>query len=185
MTPDELTDKIALAFAGVAYPGDDDLTESTYGEEPAALVKEFSGKTDWRQLDAKFLDQAPDGWGSALSFFSRNALRFYLPAYLIADVRGDLKTADPASRLSSSLTPLGGMKKIAKVWGGGTMGSRAREEFGRYDAPQVAAIVAYLKWKLETDDCASLWVGQALDHYWLKREVGNLGLKPRGPTSSR
>ena len=41
-----------------------------------------------------------------------------------------------------------------------------------------AAIIAYLKWKLETDDCASLWVGQALDHYWLKREVGNLGLEP-------
>ena len=31
------------------------------------------------------IDRAPDGFGSALSFFSDEAFRFYLPAYLIAD----------------------------------------------------------------------------------------------------
>lgn len=173
MQPEELIANITRAFAGVKYPGDDDLTKSTYGDEPVALVREFSGKTDWRRLDASFLDRAPDGWGSALSFFSPNALRFYLPAYLIADIRGELASADPAFRLCSSLTPQGEGKKIAKVWGGGTMGEHARLEFGQYDSQQVSAIVAYLNWKLESGACDDLTIRQSLDHYWLKREVMN------------
>ncbi len=83
-----LIQKIEQAFANVEYSGDDNLTDSTYGEEPAALIEDFRGKTDWRALDPAFLNQAPDGWGTALSFFSADALRFYLPAYLIADIRG-------------------------------------------------------------------------------------------------
>lgn len=169
MTCDELIDTITRAFANVPYPGDDDLTGSTYGDEPAALVREFSGKTDWRTLDAEFLNGAPHGWGSALSFFSDNACRFYLPAYLIADVRGELDACDPVSRLCSSLTATGGAVKLAKVWGGGTMGDRARAEFDRYDAEQVSAVVAYLQWRLEAADHYDPCIEQALDLYWLKR----------------
>ena len=173
MTHDQLITLIEQAFAGVKYPGENDLTNSTYGAEPAALVKEFSGKTDWRLLDANFLDQAPDSWGSALSFFSGNALRFYLPAYLIADIRGQLRSADPVSRLCSSLTPQVEQTKIAKIWGGGTMGEHARTEFAAYDAAQVAAIVAYLWWKLEAQAGDELTIQQALENYWLGREAGN------------
>lgn len=162
---------IENAFAGVKYPGDDDLTDSTYGEEPAALVEQFRGKTDWRELDAEFLDQAPDGWSSALSFFSANALRFYLPAYMIADIRGDLASSDPATRLCLCLTPLGEKQKIAKIWGGGTMGDRSRAEFAPYDAQQVSAIVAYLWWKLESLGGHDLLIEQALENYWLERET--------------
>lgn len=172
LPPDALIAKIERAFADVPYPGDADLTDSTYGEEPAALVEEFRGKSDWRKLDAAFLDQAPDGWGSALSFFSGNALRFYLPAYLIADIRGRLEHSDPAVRLCASLTPLGEGRKIARIWGGGTMGERARAEFGRYSAEQVSAIVAYLWWKLEGDSYCDPIVEQAMENYWLIRDAG-------------
>jgi hypothetical protein len=168
---DALIARIIQAFSDVEYPGNDKLTDSTYGDEPAALVQEFSAKTDWRQLDAKFLDQAPKGWGSALSFFSGTALRFYLPAYLIADVRGELKSVDPAFRLCSSLVPPGEKKKIAKIWGGGTMGERVKADFARYDQHQMSVIVAYLRWKLESDDGANLMIEQALNHYWLKRDA--------------
>ena len=112
------------------------------------MVNDFRCKTDRKQLDAAFLNQAPDGWGTAMSFFSSSALRFYLPVYLIADVRGELDSIDPASRLCSSLTPLGASQKIAKMWGGGTMGERAKADFAKFDAAQVSAIVAYLWWKL-------------------------------------
>lgn len=165
--------KIKQAFAHVKYPGDESLTDSTYGDEPAALIKEFCGKTDWQTLDAKFLDQAPDGWGSALSFFSGAALRFYLPAYLIADIRGELLNSDPSSRLCSSLASTVERKKIAKVWGGGTMGERAREDFAHYDAQQVSAIVDYLWWKLESSDDYNPMVEQAMENYWLDRDVGS------------
>lgn len=168
---DELIAKIEQAFADVAYPGDDDLTDSTYGEEPAALVRDFRGKTDWRRLDATFLDQAPEGWGTAVSFFSANALRFYLPAYMIADIRGQL-ARDPVSRLCSSVTPIGEQQKIAKIWGGGTMGERARADFARFSAEQVAAIVSYLWWKLESSDGYDPTIEQALENYWLGRVGG-------------
>ncbi len=169
----KLIAKIERAFADVEYPGDDDLTDSTYGEEPAALVKDFRGKTDRQQLDAAFLNQAPDGWGTALSFFSGNALRFYLPVYLIADVRGELDSTDPVSRLCSSLTPLGASQRIAKMWGGGTMGERARANFDKFDAAQVSAIVAYLRWKLDATGGHDPTIEQALEYYWLERHAAS------------
>ena len=175
MTGSEQTDaqliaQIERAFAEVAYPGDEDLTGSSYGEEPAALVRDFRGRTDWRKLDKAFLNQASDGWGTALSFFSDNALRFYLPAYMIADIRGDLDTgSDPAVRLCSSVTPLGGRQKIAKMWGGGTMGERARACFEKFSAAQASAVVAYLQWKLSGRDGNEIMIGQALESYWQQR----------------
>jgi hypothetical protein len=77
---------IRNAFSGLEFPGDWCLRGSNKGEEPYLLEKEFAGKNDWRTLDPSFLDQAPGGYASALSFFSDEAFRFYLPAYLIADV---------------------------------------------------------------------------------------------------
>jgi hypothetical protein len=168
---ESLVAKVARAFADVPYPGDDDLTGSTYGEEPAALVEAFKGKNEWRELDARFLDQAPDGWASALSFFSANALHFYLPAYLIADLKGQLMTVDPALRLCMSLTPMGGAKKIAKQWGGGTLGDRARSEFGTYTDNEVSAIVDYLRWRMALGNGHELTIEQALTNYWLPREA--------------
>lgn len=167
---DPLIENIPTAFAKVVYPGDDNLTDSTYGEEPEALVEDFRGKTDWRALDAAFLDQAPDGWGSALSFFSGPALRFYLPAYLIADVNGQLQTADPGFSLCWGLTPMAAAKKIAKPWGGGTIGEYTTARFDLFDAAQVSTIVAYLWWKLESSGGYDPVIEQALEHYWLDRE---------------
>lgn len=166
---DDLIAKIECAFSDGIYPGDKDLTDSTYGEEPRALVKEFRGKSDWKSLSADFLNQAPDGWGTAISFFSSNAFRFYLPAYLIADVSGELTgNCDPAVRLCSSVTPLGGRQKIAKMWGGGTMGDRARETFGKFNAAEVSAIVDYLMWKLDRFGGFDPTIEQALENYWLE-----------------
>ena len=166
-----LIDNIEQAFADVEYPGDNHLTDSTYGEEPAALVRDFRGKTDRQKLDAAFLNRTPDGWGSALSFFSGDALRFYLPVYLIADIRGDLTCTDPASRLCSSLAQHGAGQKIAQEWGGGTMPERVRADFAKFDAAQVSAVVAYLWWKLDAIGGQDLSIEQALVNYWLARDA--------------
>ena len=163
-----LIERLEKAFEAVIYPGDNNLTVSTYGEEPAALVETFRDKTDWHALSAAFLDQAPDGWGSALSFFSAAALQFYLPAYLIADIRGELKIADPAIRLCAPVTPSADRQKIAKPWGGGTLGQRNREAFALFDAQQASAIVAYLRWKLEIGGYQPT-IEQALEYYWSQR----------------
>ena len=166
---DDVIAKIEQAFADVPYPGDQQLTDNSYGEEPAATSAAFCGKTVWRKLDAAFLDHA-DGSSSALSFFSDQAFHFYLPAYMIADIRGELQSADPASRLCSWVTPQGGSVRIAKVWGGGSMGERARAAFAVYTAGQVSAITAYLWWKLESVGGNDPTIEQALTEYWLRRE---------------
>ena len=94
-----LVEKIEVAFADVVYPGDDCLTDS-FGEEAEALEVEFRGKTSWKELAPDFLNKAPGGWGSALSFFSAAALQFYLPAYLIADINGSLEIGEGTRALA-------------------------------------------------------------------------------------
>ena len=166
---DDLILQVRSAFADVAYPGDDRLTDS-FGDEPEALQEAFRGRTDWTVLDAEFLNQAPDGWASALSFFSGEALRCYLPAYLVADLEGTLMCGDPTTRLCAFVTPMMEGQKLAKFYGGGTRGEHARREFALFDVVQVSAIVAYLWWKLDETEYDPT-VEQALENYWLGREA--------------
>ena len=93
---------------------------------------------------------------------------FYLPAYLIADLAGGLETQDPSFILSGPVTPGAERQKIARVWGGGTMASRASENFDRYNSEQVQVVVDYLLCKLETRGYDPV-IEQALGHYWFKR----------------
>lgn len=161
--------RIDDAFADVSYPGDDDLiARPTYGDEPEAVERNFLGRTNWRSLDGAFLNQAVDGCGGALSFFSNRAFRFYLPAYLVADIRGQLDYDDPASRLCTFLTPQSGGVRLANVWGGGTMGEHSKTAFGLLTREQRACVVDYLWWKLGTGDVDTLIIEQALEHYWLR-----------------
>jgi hypothetical protein len=161
-----LARRVRAAFADVTYPGDDRLTDS-FDDEAEALARDFRGHDDWTALDADFLNQAPEGWGSALSFFSGEALRFYLPAYLVADLEGTLLIGDPTTRLCAFVTPMVEGKRLAKFYGGGTLGEHARTQFALFDATQVAVIVDYLWWKLEQGYDPT--VEQALEHYWLPR----------------
>lgn len=172
-----LVARIRQAFQAVVYPGDAQLTDSTYGEEPDALINDFRGRDDWTQLDDAFLDQAPAGWGSAISFFSGEALRFYLPAYLIADINGALTQSDPAYRLCSFVTPQLQDKKLARAFGGGTLGEHAVNELSLFNDEQVAVIVDYLWWKLEQDDYNPT-IEQALENYWLPRAANTFGEVP-------
>jgi hypothetical protein len=104
--------QIKEAFSHGVYPGDWCLINSREGTEPGLLEEEFKGKSDWRTLDPSFIDQAPDGFGTALSFFSDEAFRFYLPAYLIADLDGRLKQANVAFALTHGLDNKSGGRKI-------------------------------------------------------------------------
>jgi hypothetical protein len=76
MDKEGIINLIKEAFGPVEYPGDWCLRGSNEGEEPFLLEKEFKGKNDWSVLDAKFLEQAPDGFGTALCFFSDEAFHF-------------------------------------------------------------------------------------------------------------
>ena len=96
LTQDTVIEKIQTAFVGNAFPGARFLQGSFEGCEPYDEVGPFEKLEDWRGIEASFLD----GHASALSFFSEAGFRFFLPAYLISDLRGQLYTADPLFHLT-------------------------------------------------------------------------------------
>jgi hypothetical protein len=91
---DRLEAQIREAFEATPAPDPARLRGSGGGEEPLLLEAEFRHVPDWRQVNASFIDRAPNGFGSALSFFSSEAFRYYLPAYLLADLRAELQQAN-------------------------------------------------------------------------------------------
>lgn len=164
--------QIAMAFASVEHPGDWCLRGSNEGEEPYLLEQEFKGKTDWRAIAPSFLDQAPAGFGSALHFFSDEAFHFYLPAYLIADMRGQLEQSDPVFCLTHGLDEASNHECVnPRRYGERTWFEDARHKFAIFNREECAAIVAYLTLKKEADAFASPQIEEALKNYWYERAV--------------
>ena len=162
--------QITSAFSAVEYPGDWCLRGSDEGDEPYLLEQEFKGKADWRSLAPAFLDQAPDGFASALSFFSDEAFRFYLPAYLIADLRGQLERTDPVFHLTHGLEESSRRECInPRRYGERTWFEHARHKFASFTRDQAAAIVAYLTLKREHNEFDRQRIDQALESYWRYR----------------
>ncbi len=162
---------IRMAFADGEYPGDWRLRCSEEGDEPYLLEQQFKGKTDWQSLDPKFLDEAPGGLASALDFFSDEAFRFYLPAYLLADIDGRLERANPVFHLCLGLDDASQNVRIdprrERTWF-----EHARHKFAMFSREQAKAIVAYLRYKCESTDLLESdikSIEQALCRYWLER----------------
>jgi hypothetical protein len=165
--------QIREAFSRGIYPGDWCLTNSREGTEPGLLEEEFKGKTDWRALDPSFIDRAPDGFGTALNFFSDEAFRFYLPAYLLADLDGQLKQADVVFALIHGLDNESRGKRInPQRYGERTWFEHARHKFAMFNAQEAKAIVSYLRYKSATDSVTDYEKGrinEALENYWAAR----------------
>jgi hypothetical protein len=156
---------ICEAFCDVEYPGDEYLKGSNEGEEPYLLEDEFKGRNDWKTLDAAFLDQAPDGYASALSFFSDEAFRFYLPAYLIADLDQQLRIVDPTFHLCFGLDDIHGPQPInPRRYGDRTWWTEKQRKFALFSPVQAAAIAAYLKYKSTQDEFQRPMIEQALQN---------------------
>jgi len=165
-----LKSQISSAFSNVAFPGDWCLREGNEGDEPFLLEREFQGKTNWHVLAPEFLDGAPDGFASALSFFSDEAFRFYLPAYLIADINGRLERQDPAFHLTHGLTNKGRSQRVNQLrYGERTWFEDARHKFAIFDRTQAEAIVTYLRFKAETDEFLRDDIDQALRNFWIEK----------------
>ena len=170
--PQSTEEAIRRAFASTRFPGNQNLRESNEGDEPFLLEQDFQGKTDWRALDPVFIDRAPDGYGSALSFFSDEAFRFYLPAYLIADLKGLLEQHDPVFHLTHGLTDDGKRKHVnPRRYGDKTWYEVATQKFSLFDNEQREAIRQYLQLKRESDEFQRDVIDQALANYWSHGEA--------------
>jgi hypothetical protein len=178
-----IIEQIEAAFAGNEFPGARFLQGSFEGCEPYDEVGPFGKLEDWRGIDAGFLD----GHASALSFFSEAGFRFFLPAYLIADLRGLLCTADPLFHLTHgfsdwttevrsgdrTLVLRHGRTSLVNPqrYGAMTPYDHARYRLSVFTREEAGAIVAYLKFKRDSDpdviDADA--IDAALDSFWLER----------------
>lgn len=166
-SPHQLKKQVCEAFAAVPHPGDERLRNSNEGDEPFLVERDFRGKHDWRLLTAEFIDNSPDGLASALNFFSHAAFRFYLPAYLLADIEGKLERTDPVFHLTHGLERASADKPInPQRYGDETWSAYARERFANFTREEAAAVVAYLKFKRQMDEFTCQEIDDALQNYW-------------------
>lgn len=170
MTADinQLKADILLAFASVERPLS--LRGSNEGEEPYLLEEDFKDKTDWRTIDPDFLDQAPAGFASALSFFSDEAFRYFLPAYLIADLDGKLASSTPAFHLWHGLDDATRNRPLnPRRYGERTWMDTMRHKFSMFSREQARVILQYLQHKATADDFERPSIEQAIANYWRSR----------------
>ena len=175
--------KIEAAFASNEFPGARFLQGSFEGCEPYDEVGPFETLEDWRGIAAGFLD----GHASALSFFSEAGFRFFLPAYLISDLRGELYTADPLFHLTHGFSDwttevqAGNRTLMMKHgrsafinprrYGAMTSHDHARFRLSILTREEASAIVAYLEFKRDSDPdiIDKQPIDAALQSFWLER----------------
>src|SRR5262249_17670226 len=85
---------------------------------------------------------------AALAFFSHAAHRYYLPAFLIADVLDLLRTADPIFYLTHGLDR-----------------EDADERFDLFTTDERAAVADYLRWRA-ADPFDRDRIERALEDFW-------------------
>lgn len=143
---DDIVDRVRLAFSGVEHPGGDFIAEPQPKLEAELVKSEFANFREWESLGPEFLDNAPLDLGSALSFLSDGAFRFFLPAYLIADLEGVLKKVDPCQYLVYMFGPaMRGKLVESRIYGHRTWRDYARFRFSVFSQSECVAILAYLE----------------------------------------
>jgi hypothetical protein len=178
-----IIEKIYQAFRNSEYPGDDFLLGSTEGREPFEEIEPFKGQLDWRKVDPELLDRH----SAALNFFSEAGLSFFLPAYLIADLKGELQYADPVFTLTHGFSDLSIEHKIGSQvfkrrtgrsafinplrYGAMTFNDYARYRLSIFSREEAEAIVQYLRHKQQNDQLGIDYdqIESALVSFWLER----------------
>jgi len=182
-TKDLVIDIIHKTFADSDYPGDDYLLGSIEGSEPYEEIEPFLGKRDWTEIGSDMLDKH----SGALNFFSEAGLRFFLPAFLIADLNDELLTADPVFTLVHGFSDLDVEHKVGSRvfirrtgktafvnplrYGAMTFYDYSRYRLSIFSREESQAIVTYLKYKQE-DDPPGINKNQieaALSSFWMDR----------------
>ena len=87
---DALRAKIVEAFHGVSLEGgiglrQADGIDSRKSEDVCRLLREGDEKDDWSQIPQDDLDR----YSGSLAFLDPDGMRFYLPAFLLADIDSD------------------------------------------------------------------------------------------------
>jgi hypothetical protein len=108
-----------------------------------------------------------------LSFLADEAICFYIPAYIVADMTIVLQMADPAFTLTQGFAHRSHNKR-AKPQSEKTSTEYARSRWSRLSHAQAVAIVHYLEWRVLRDrrdhgHIVNNSIVEALGTYWYDR----------------
>ena len=179
----QVIEHIRQVFCDTERPGDAFLQGSHEGCEPGESVASFIGVADWTRLDSDLLDANYN----ALSFFSEGGFRYFLPAYLIADLEDRLQTADPVFHLTNGFSDKiikipAGQRTYEKVigksafvnprrYGAMTWHDHACCRLSVFTREEAFAIVTYLEYTRDADrhGLNAEEITAALDNFWRDR----------------
>lgn len=168
MEKHKLEESIVAAFADVEAPPDWALVGSREGSEPAEVDAIFRCVKDWRNLHVFKMDQ-----DAVLSFLSDEAFRYYIQAFMIYDLKGEIQYNDVVFHLTYGLQDQSAAEPLnPRRYGSRTLRDVAVYRNSMFSPAQAVAIVEYLKSKLAAegpDGFDAPAIRQALDNYWLAR----------------
>ncbi len=169
-----LKNTIRNAFTA-PYPGDDGIRGSDLGREPHEVAALYRNRSEWRVLDAGFLDQA------GLGFLSAAAFRFYLPAFLLADLDGALMTETPSFYLSHGLNDVGKVNRVnPRLYTERTWFDHVSDRFAAFTADEAGAILGYLSWIAHHRGDLDGAIAEAVGNFWLSKSLAR-ETPPREP----
>lgn len=180
----DLYRQIGDAFAATPYPGDHQLCGSDQGDEPAENALELRGLR-WQAVHPELLAHCY----TALSFLSAEGFRYFLPAFLLADLLEWESNADPVFHLTHGhAEPEAEVELDPGIWEGleSLFGEKAaavlrnvgdhhlRADWRQYALARHAgfsrverlAIIRYLEYRA-SDAYERLAIESALAGYWL------------------
>jgi hypothetical protein len=142
------------------------INPDTYVDsEVEAVEQEFKDKIDWAKLEPEWLSLAPRGMRSAMSFLGNEAICFYLPAFLIADIKRELDGSPWSSLIYHSRFDGSEQDRSRRL-------SYFMERWRRLTPKQCLAVAHYLELQL-TDTWINASNGQAIEialrDYWYPR----------------
>jgi hypothetical protein len=193
--------EIQAAFADTPYPGDDQLCGSSQGDEPAEDALELRGLS-WQSIHPQLLARCY----TALSFLSDAGLRYYLPAFLLADVHYHASNyaplyesnAEPVYELTrgldgehtrrahqvtdAELEALVGKEQLAFLARFEPTPPTGTDHYATtrlqaFTRPERLAIIHYLEYRATVDDYEAPSIHAALENYW-RPSVGDAALAP-------
>jgi hypothetical protein len=158
-----LCTEIRSAFAATPYPGDDQLAGGG-GDESSEIGVEFRGLR-WQSVHPELLVYQY----TATSFLSDAGFRYFLPAFLLADLFEYESNANLEFTLTHGLTGQAEPQSDeATERAGRTINWRehAERRFAAFTRPERLAIIHYLEYRAENDGYAAPGIEAALDSYW-------------------
>lgn len=177
---EELVGTIRRAFADRQYPGDGHLCGSPQGTEPAWIALELRGVL-WNRAHPDLLAHNY----AATSFLTDEGFRYYLPAFMIAELHGVESNADPVHALTDSAGDIGisadSLVQLGEALGAEVadvlrsvkeraarvdLGSWARKRWAGFTLPERVAIVKYLEYRKSSDWVDADRIEATLKAYW-------------------